>query len=184
MLGHQETALHCCAALRRCRWSRSGSGSRGGGSGQAHPEPLPLPPCPLPRLRSSCPLVVALGAGRQAHPTTPPPRVAALGAGKSKGFAFLAYEDQRSTVLAVDNLSGAQVAGRVIRVEHVDNYRRKRAEVGGTRPCCGAWWGWDAAGSPALGARAAAAHWEGGSGWVGCWRWPGLATILRWGVGL
>lgn len=49
--------------------------------------------------------------------------------GKSKGFAFLAYEDQRSTVLAVDNLSGAKVAGRTIRVEHVDNYKKKRAEV-------------------------------------------------------
>ena len=50
---------------------------------------------------------------------------------KSRGFAFLAYEDQRSTVLAVDNLSGARVAGRTIRVEHVDNYRKKRAEVEG-----------------------------------------------------
>jgi RNA recognition motif-containing protein len=29
--------------------------------------------------------------------------------GKSKGFAFLAYEDQRSTNLAVDNLNGATV---------------------------------------------------------------------------
>jgi RNA-binding motif protein, X-linked 2 len=27
--------------------------------------------------------------------------------GKSKGFAFLAYEDQLSTVLAVDNFNGA-----------------------------------------------------------------------------
>lgn len=51
--------------------------------------------------------------------------------GKSRGFAFLAYEDQRSTVLAVDNLSGARVTGRTIRVEHVDNYRKKRAEVEG-----------------------------------------------------
>lgn len=34
--------------------------------------------------------------------------------GKSKGFAFLAYEDQRSTVLAVDNLNGAEVCGRQI----------------------------------------------------------------------
>ena len=33
-------------------------------------------------------------------------------------------------VLAVDNLSGARVAGRVVRVEHVDNYRKKKAEVG------------------------------------------------------
>lgn len=30
--------------------------------------------------------------------------------GKSKGFAFLQYEDQRSTVLAVDNLNGATVS--------------------------------------------------------------------------
>jgi RNA-binding motif X-linked protein 2 len=49
--------------------------------------------------------------------------------GKSKGFAFLAYEDQRSTVLAVDNLNGATVVGRKIRVEHVDNYRKRKAEV-------------------------------------------------------
>ncbi len=33
--------------------------------------------------------------------------------GKSRGFAFLAYEDQRSTVLAVDNLSGSKVGGRI-----------------------------------------------------------------------
>jgi RNA-binding motif X-linked protein 2 len=31
--------------------------------------------------------------------------------GKSKGFAFVAYEDQRSTVLAVDNLNGITVRG-------------------------------------------------------------------------
>lgn len=30
--------------------------------------------------------------------------------GKSKGFAFLQYEDQRSTVLAVDNLNGSKVS--------------------------------------------------------------------------
>jgi len=29
--------------------------------------------------------------------------------GKSKGFAFICYEDQRSTILAVDNLNGAKV---------------------------------------------------------------------------
>ena len=51
------------------------------------------------------------------------------GAGKKRGFAFIAYEDQRSTTLAVDNLSGARIAGRTIRVEHVDNYKRKKAEV-------------------------------------------------------
>jgi RNA-binding motif X-linked protein 2 len=49
--------------------------------------------------------------------------------GKSKGFAFLAYEDQRSTVVAVDNLSGIKVADRTIRVEHVDDYKKKRKEV-------------------------------------------------------
>ncbi|KAL6762627.1 RNA binding protein [Haematococcus lacustris] len=51
--------------------------------------------------------------------------------GKSRGFAFIAYEDQRSTVLSVDNLSGARVSGRIIRVEHVDNYKKKRAEMEG-----------------------------------------------------
>lgn len=38
--------------------------------------------------------------------------------GKPRGFAFLQYEDQRSTVLAVDNLNGGKVLGRVIRVRH------------------------------------------------------------------
>jgi len=36
--------------------------------------------------------------------------------GKPKGFCFLMYEDQRSTVLAVDNMTGAQVLGRTLRV--------------------------------------------------------------------
>lgn len=34
--------------------------------------------------------------------------------GKSKGVAFLAYEDQRSTILAVDNLNGITVSTIVI----------------------------------------------------------------------
>ena len=38
--------------------------------------------------------------------------------GKHRGFGFLMYEDQRSTVLAVDNLNGAQVLGRTLRVDH------------------------------------------------------------------
>lgn len=54
--------------------------------------------------------------------------------GKSRGFAFLAYEDQRSTVLAVDNLNGATVAGRKVRVEHVDNYKKRKAELTGEDP--------------------------------------------------
>ncbi|KIH93748.1 u2 snrnp component ist3 [Sporothrix brasiliensis 5110] len=38
--------------------------------------------------------------------------------GKSKGFGWLKYEDQRSTDLAVDNLGGAQIGGRMISVDH------------------------------------------------------------------
>lgn len=43
--------------------------------------------------------------------------------GKSKGFAFLCYEDQRSTILAVDNLNGVKITGRIVRVDHVQKYR-------------------------------------------------------------
>ncbi|CAL2263724.1 unnamed protein product [Prunus armeniaca] len=50
------------------------------------------------------------------------------GTGKSKGFSFIAYEDQRSTVLAVDNLNGAQILGRTIRVDHVTKYKKKEEE--------------------------------------------------------
>ncbi|XP_077238714.1 RNA recognition motif (RRM)-containing protein [Tasmannia lanceolata] len=50
------------------------------------------------------------------------------GTGKSKGFAFLAYEDQRSTILAVDNLNGAKLLDRIIRVDHVTKYKKKEEE--------------------------------------------------------
>jgi len=43
--------------------------------------------------------------------------------GKSKGFGFLCYMDQRSTILAVDNLNGVKVLGRLIRVDHVHQYK-------------------------------------------------------------
>lgn len=43
--------------------------------------------------------------------------------GKSKGFCFLCYEDQRSTILAVDNLNGIKILNRAIRVDHVSNYK-------------------------------------------------------------
>ncbi|CAD6194064.1 unnamed protein product [Caenorhabditis auriculariae] len=43
--------------------------------------------------------------------------------GKSKGFCFLCYQDQRSTILAVDNFNGATIAKRMIRVDHVDEYK-------------------------------------------------------------
>ena len=48
--------------------------------------------------------------------------------GKPKGFGFLMYEDQRSTVLAVDNLNGAKVLDRTLRVDHVKNYKQPKSK--------------------------------------------------------
>ncbi|KAG7097411.1 hypothetical protein E1B28_004758 [Marasmius oreades] len=48
--------------------------------------------------------------------------------GKPKGFAFLMYEDQRSTILAVDNMNGAKVLERTLRVDHVKNYRQPKSK--------------------------------------------------------
>ncbi|CCU76740.1 RNA binding domain protein [Blumeria hordei DH14] len=47
--------------------------------------------------------------------------------GKSRGFAFLKYEDQRSTDLAVDNLGGAVILGRTLNVDHT-RYKKKSDE--------------------------------------------------------
>ena len=47
--------------------------------------------------------------------------------GKSRGFAFLKYEDQRSCDLAVDNLGGAEVLGRMLRVDHT-RYKKRDDE--------------------------------------------------------
>ncbi|KAF2680532.1 RNA-binding domain-containing protein [Lentithecium fluviatile CBS 122367] len=47
--------------------------------------------------------------------------------GKSRGFAWLKYEDQRSCDLAVDNLGGATVMDRVLRVDHA-RYKPKDDE--------------------------------------------------------
>ena len=52
--------------------------------------------------------------------------------GESRGFAYLKYEDQRSTILAIDNLNGIKLGGRYIRVDHaffeprsdIEEYRR------------------------------------------------------------
>ena len=46
--------------------------------------------------------------------------------GKSRGFAWLAYEDQRSTILAVDNLNGVELCERTILVDHVKQYKIPR----------------------------------------------------------
>uniref|UniRef100_A0A0K0FYD1 RNA-binding motif protein, X-linked 2 (inferred by orthology to a human protein) n=1 Tax=Strongyloides venezuelensis TaxID=75913 RepID=A0A0K0FYD1_STRVS len=43
--------------------------------------------------------------------------------GKSKGFCFLCYQDQRSTILAVDNLNGINLCKRIIKVDHVESYK-------------------------------------------------------------
>ncbi len=47
--------------------------------------------------------------------------------GKSKGFAFLKYEDQRSTDLAVDNLGGTVIMGKTLKVDHT-RYKKKDDE--------------------------------------------------------
>ncbi|KJA29656.1 hypothetical protein HYPSUDRAFT_125833, partial [Hypholoma sublateritium FD-334 SS-4] len=48
--------------------------------------------------------------------------------GNRKGFAFLMYEDQRSTILAVDNLNGAKVLEKTLRVDHVKNYKQPKVK--------------------------------------------------------
>lgn len=47
-----------------------------------------------------------------------------------RGFAFLAYEDPRSAVLAVDNFNGIQLNNRMLRVDHVQNYKYPSAHDG------------------------------------------------------
>ncbi|MCJ1445164.1 MAG: hypothetical protein MMC23_005669 [Stictis urceolatum] len=47
--------------------------------------------------------------------------------GKSKGYAWLKYEDQRSCDLAVDNLGGATVLERVLKVDHT-RYKKRDDE--------------------------------------------------------
>ncbi|KAK5211800.1 RNA-binding protein Cwf29 [Exophiala xenobiotica] len=47
--------------------------------------------------------------------------------GKSRGFCFLKYEDQRSCDLAVDNFTGAEVLGRLLRVDHT-RYKKRDDE--------------------------------------------------------
>lgn len=48
--------------------------------------------------------------------------------GKTRGFGFLMYEDQRSTILAVDNLNGARVLEHTLRVDHVKNYKQPKVK--------------------------------------------------------
>ena len=48
-----------------------------------------------------------------------------------QGFGFLCYEDQRSTILAVDNLNGFKLLGRLIRVDHIHQYKLPKVGLGG-----------------------------------------------------
>jgi RNA recognition motif-containing protein len=43
---------------------------------------------------------------------------------ESRGFAYIAYEDQRSTDVAVDNLNGFSIDDRMMAVDHVKEYKR------------------------------------------------------------
>jgi RNA-binding motif X-linked protein 2 len=47
--------------------------------------------------------------------------------GNSKGFCFICYQNQKSTVLAVDNFNGIQILGRTIKVSH-SRYKFKEDE--------------------------------------------------------
>ena len=47
--------------------------------------------------------------------------------GKSRGFAWLKFEDQRSCDLAVDNLSGTTVMGRMLAIDHT-RYKKRDDE--------------------------------------------------------
>lgn len=60
--------------------------------------------------------------------TRPNPRISSLltyvghAAISWQGFCFIKYEDQRSTILAVDNFNGIELLGRTIRVDHKHKY--------------------------------------------------------------
>ena len=54
--------------------------------------------------------------------------VRAEATGRSKGFAFLKYEDARSAVLAVDNMVGTKLCGRALGVDHKLNYEPPKAK--------------------------------------------------------
>lgn len=43
--------------------------------------------------------------------------------GISKGYCFLCYEDQKSTILAVDNANDMILLGKHIKVDHVRDYK-------------------------------------------------------------
>ena len=53
--------------------------------------------------------------------------------GKPKGFSFINFEDQRSTVLSVDNLNGIRLCNRFLKVDHVRDYKPPDFNEGGSK---------------------------------------------------
>ena len=53
--------------------------------------------------------------------------------GKSMGFAFIKYEDWRSTILAVDNMNGVEILGRAINVDHKKEYKPPKPKKKGKK---------------------------------------------------
>ncbi|XP_026190256.1 RNA-binding motif protein, X-linked 2 [Cyclospora cayetanensis] len=51
--------------------------------------------------------------------------------GVPRGFGFLGYEDQRSTILAVDNANGMKLLQRTLRVDHCKDFRPPNADKEG-----------------------------------------------------
>merc|ERR1711991_1255286 len=43
--------------------------------------------------------------------------------GKNKGYCFIKYYNQKSCILAVDNVNGMDLLGRVLHCDHVDQYK-------------------------------------------------------------
>jgi len=48
--------------------------------------------------------------------------------GKSKGFAFLAYKDESSSLLAMKNLNGTQIVGSRIEVDYIGDCKKLEKE--------------------------------------------------------
>ena len=46
-----------------------------------------------------------------------------------KGFCFICYENQRSTILAVDNFNGMELCNRPVRVDHVEEYKVPKVKI-------------------------------------------------------
>jgi RNA-binding motif protein, X-linked 2 len=56
------------------------------------------------------------------------------GTQKNRGFAFIGYENQKSTNLAVDNLNGIQLEGRTLKVDHCKQYKHRQKDKEDPKP--------------------------------------------------